>query len=135
MNAKRVLIDTSAWIEYFRHSRRAVTQQVAFLVSTQGAVTSGVILGELFQGALNAEEVEAIRKLRDAVASLGDSTAMWEEAGLLARDLRRRGHTIALIDCYLAVLAHANHCAILSLDQHFLLIARQRPLEVLPIGG
>ena len=134
MNAEQVLIDTSAWIEYFRRAQGPVTQEVTLLLSGSRAVLTGVVVAELLQGARDAREVEAIRKLRDVVPSLGDSAATWEEAGLLARELRRKGQEIALIDCYLAVLAQTHRCSVLSLDRHFLVIARHRPLELLSLG-
>lgn len=130
MSAKRVLVDTSAWIEYFREARRDVAQQVALVLSEQRAVTTGVVLGELLQGASDSHEIGAIRKIREAVSCLEGSTVEWEEAGLLARELKRKGHPIALIDCYLATLAQAHDCAILSLDRHFRFIARHRPLSL-----
>jgi len=134
VNAEQVLIDTSAWIEYFRHAQGPVTQEVTLLLSGGRAVLTGVVVAELLQGARDAREVDAVRKLRGVVPSLGDSAATWEEAGLLARELRRKGQMMALIDCYLAVLAKTHRCSVLSLDRHFLVIARHCPLELLSLG-
>lgn len=131
MNAKLVLIDASAWIEYFRRTQGPTTQAVALLLSEQRATTAGVVVGELLQGARDAREVEAVRKLRDVVPVLSDSVTVWEEAGLLAGELRRKGHAMSLIDCYLAVLAETHRCSILSLDCRFLVMTRHRSIEIL----
>ena len=135
MSAEQVLIDTSAWIEYFRHAQGPVTQEVTLLLSGGRAVLTGVVVAELLQGTRDAREVDAVRKLRDVVPALGDSAVAWEEAGVLARELRRKGQVIALIDCYLAVLAQTHRCSVFSLDRHFLAIARHRPLKLLSLGG
>ena len=43
----------------------------------------------------------------------------WIEAGKLSYKLRKKGRTINLADCYIAIIAKANEYCILTLDKHF----------------
>lgn len=45
--------------------------------------------------------------------------------------VRGRGKTIHLIDCYIAVIAEENGCAVFTLNEHFREIAKVLPLRLL----
>ena len=43
----------------------------------------------------------------------------WIKAGRLSRELRKKGKNVNLTDCYIAVIAQENNCAIFTLDRNF----------------
>ena len=82
------------------------------------------ILAELIQGAHSSREIAAIRGLLGAFRVIAEGPDTWLKAGRLAYDLRRRGTSIHITDCYISILAQENDCAIFSLDRHFAQIAK-----------
>lgn len=122
MSAKLVLIDTSAWIEYLKKTSHPITKEIESALILNVAATCQLVLAELLQGARSEKETDLILDLASVVRILNESESTWQEAGFLANKLRKQGRTIALIDCYLAVLAKENKAAILTLDKHFSVI-------------
>ena len=116
----RVLVDTSAWVDYFNGSPSLERQAVAKLFSDGHQIcTCGVIVAEVFQGFRKDKRV-------DRLAELFRDLTLLEPAGLdfyfktadLYRSLRQRGKTIrSTIDCMIAVLAEEHSCAVLARDR------------------
>lgn len=113
------LVDTSAWIEYFNKTSHPVTKDIESALIFNTAVTSQIVLAELLQGAKSEKEIELILDLPSVVRILTEGPSTWQDAGLLANKLRKKGKTIPLIDCFLAALAKEHKVSILSLDKHF----------------
>lgn len=122
MSAKLALIDTSAWIEYLKKTSHPITREIESALILNLAATCQLVLAELLQGARSEKETDLILDLASVVRILNESESTWQEAGFLANKLRKQGKTIALIDCYLAVLAKENKAVILTLDKHFSVI-------------
>lgn len=122
MSAKLVLIDTSAWIEYLKKTSHPITREVESALILNVAATCQLVLAELIQGARSEKETDLILDLASVVKVLNESESTWQEAGFLSNKLRKQGKPIALIDCYLAVLAKENKAVILTLDKHFSVI-------------
>ncbi len=80
---------------------------------------SGVILAELIQGAKSEKELEILRDFRHVFEFLDESTDLWQAAGELSNTLQRKGKSVGLSDCYLAVSAKVYKVKILTLDRHF----------------
>jgi predicted nucleic acid-binding protein len=53
------------------------------------------------------------------------------EAGMLSFALKKKGKTINLTDCYIAILAKEHKCSILTLDKHFKEIQKETGLKIL----
>src|SRR5208283_593745 len=89
-NSRRmILIDTSAWIEFFRRSGdAAVKSRVAGLVETGDAGFCGPILYELMLGARPAE-THLIRKALGYCGFLEFSVAAWELVLRFRNNLRK----------------------------------------------
>ncbi len=117
-DSARVLVDTSAWIEFFR-KKDPCYRFVSQLLTGDRICCTGLIFAELIQGAKSEREISVIREFLAVFPFLAESTAAWEQAGLLAFALRRKGKTVGLSDCLLAVLARDNDAGILTLDTHF----------------
>jgi predicted nucleic acid-binding protein len=123
MNAEpgtgRVLVDTSAWIAFFRLEDQKTALAVRQAVADGTAVVPKIVLAELMQGAKSDKELAVISDLARSIPTARESEATWSAAGELAYRLKRKGLTIPLADCYIAVLARENGSRVLTLDSHF----------------
>jgi predicted nucleic acid-binding protein len=128
------LIDTSAWIEFFRAKGDAAFKaRIADLISFGEAVYTCPIHFELFLGARPQE-------LNDLRAGLGFAHRViltpqhWDAASALGAKLRSRGYSMPASDLLIATVAHENDIPLLARDQHFITIrARLLPhLQLLP---
>ena len=133
MSAERVLIDTSVWIEYFRNQSSGLVGFVAEIVKDREICVPGVILAELMQGAKSEKELSVIAEFMDAFTIIDQTDQTWVKAGRLSHELRKKGKNVNLMDCYIAVIAQENNCAVLTLDQHFKDISRHTKLQLVNI--
>jgi len=119
MNASdKVLVDTSVWIEFFRKIEpwhTIVTQ----LMADERICSVGLIVAELMQGAKSEKELSVLRDFVHVFPFLPDSPKIWQAAGELSFQLRRKGKALGLSDCYIAVAAREGNAEILTLDRHF----------------
>ena len=133
MSAERILIDTSVWIEYFRNQSPSIVDFVAEIAKNREICVSGIILAELMQGAKSEKELSAIAEFMDAFTMIDQTDQTWLKAGRLSHELRKKGKNVNLTDCYIAVIAQENNCAVLTLDQHFKDISRHTKLQLVNI--
>jgi predicted nucleic acid-binding protein len=119
MNGKRVLVDTSVWIEYFRNPESEAAAILDGIFDDHEVFVPKIVLAELMQGARSTRELTVIKGFFDAFHVIDQSGETWMKAGRLAYDLKKKGKTIHLLDCYLAVLANENSCTIFTLNRHF----------------
>ncbi len=130
----KVLVDTSAWIEFFR-KKEPWFGAVTALMDERRICCSGIILAELIQGAKSDRELEVLRDFRHVFEFLDESTDRWQAAGELSHALRRKGKSIGLSDCYLAVSARQHNVKLLTLDRHFDAIKGAAGIELYDIKG
>ena len=130
MSAERVLVDTSVWVSYFRGGSPVISEKVDSLLAGDEVCVPKIVLAELLQGAKSEREISTIEDFFDAFTILDQSPETWLKAGKLSRELKIRGKTIHLLDCYIAVIAKESACAILTLDDHFKEIQRVMPLAL-----
>jgi predicted nucleic acid-binding protein len=64
---------------------------------------------------------------------VGEGEHDWVNAGKLSYDLKKKGKTINLADCYISIIAKENRSSILTLDKHFKEIQREAALELIPL--
>jgi len=128
----RVLIDTSVWIAYFQANAPAgVLEKVDELFSDGDIHVPKIVLAELIQGAHSEKNIEVIREFVEAFTVIGESADTWMEAGRLSFILKKKGKTVNLADCYIAILAKEHKCSILTLDKHFKEIQKETGLKIL----
>ena len=129
----RVLVDTSAWVEYLRgtgsvHNRwlHAALQQGTDLAWTDP------VLFELTAGAASPERATRLRALllRGTplpIAGLRD----WEDAAVLYRTARSRGRTVrSTVDCLIATVALRTGTPVLARDRDYELLAQVTDLTL-----
>lgn len=116
----RVLIDTSVWISYFQaHAPAKLSELVDERLSAADIYVPKIVVAELMQGAHSEKDLSVIREFLDAFTIIGESEHTWIEAGKLSYALKKKGKTVNLADCYIAIIARENKCSILTLDKHF----------------
>ncbi len=114
-----ILVDTSAWIEYFNKPDSKTGKTVEYILRNSRAVLAGIVLTEILQGAKIKTEFDAILESMLALSLVEASLSTWIEAGRISFALRKKGITIPTTDLIIASLALENNCSILTLDPHF----------------
>lgn len=124
MNAEKILIDTSVWIDYFRNKSSGVSERVDKILSENEVYVPKIVLAELIQGAKSEREITVIKDFIDAFHIIDQKEDSWIKAGRLSYNLKKRGKAVNLIDCYISVIAQEYDCKIFTLDEHFKEIQR-----------
>lgn len=118
-----ILVDTSAWIEFFR-GRDPVASLVDDALAANDAAICGPIETEIRRGLLNERERKSVLPLLSACHVLEQPNDLWAEAGELGFRLRRRGVTLKTVDLLIAIYALSHSSAILTTDSDFSTIQR-----------
>lgn len=121
----KVLVDTSAWVDFLNGHESPEGAAVAELLAGEDDVcTCGVIVSEVFQGLRKSAAYEEIASLFREMTFLEPSgIAVYFRAADLYRTLRRRGITVrSTIDCLITILAEENGCQVLARDRDMTLI-------------
>jgi hypothetical protein len=115
----KVIIDTSAWIDFFRRQTTPVGDAVAGLVERDEAAITGPVVSELLQGLKNRKEIETLGGLLHVIPYIEVIRTDWEQTGSLLLRLRQRGISVPLTDALIAAVGRRTGCAVLTLDHHF----------------
>lgn len=135
-----ILVDSSAWIEFFRKTGSPVHRTI-YRALSEGVhlAWTDVVALEVLAGARDDADRDRIRRLLYAQSFVGvDGPVDHENAAELYRVCRRGGETPrGLIDCLIAVVAMRNAVELLCCDADFQVIARHAPLRLAPasLGG
>jgi predicted nucleic acid-binding protein len=117
-----ILVDTSAWIEFFR-GREPVAGVVDDLLAADEVALCGPIVTELRRG-LRAAERSRVVPLLGACHLLPQPAALWEEAGELGFAIARRGATVKSLDLLIAVYALSHAVPLLTTDRDFAVLQK-----------
>lgn len=130
MKGDRVLIDTSVWIAYFKNGDNQLAERVDEILTTSSTYVPKVVIAELIQGAKSEKEISILEEFIEAFNVIDQTKDTWLKAGKLSFSTKRKGITVNIVDCYIAVMANENNCRIFSLDEHFKSIKRFLKLEL-----
>jgi tRNA(fMet)-specific endonuclease VapC len=119
MNGRKILIDTSIWIDYFKNKSSGIAEKVDEMLTGDEVYVPKIVIAELIQGAKSEREVAVIEEFIDAFHIVDQGEDTWIKAGKLSFILKKKGRNINLSDCYIAVIAQDNECHIFTLDGHF----------------
>ena len=119
MNAEKILIDTSVWIRYFRDKSTGLSRKVDEILSKQEVYVPKIVIAELIQGSKSEREISVIEDFVEAFNIIDQREDTWVKTGRLSYNLKKKGKTVNLTDCYIAVIAQEYECWIFSLDEHF----------------
>lgn len=118
MKSSGTLVDTGAWIGFFR-GIPAIRNLLAKLIVKDEIFTAGPILYELLQGIRSPEEKKQVKEALLSTNYLEMTSNDWEEAASLTSTLRRKGITLPITDILIAHLGKTRNLEILSFDPHF----------------
>jgi predicted nucleic acid-binding protein len=116
----KVLVDTSAWVDFLNGSSSAEGEAVADLLrGDDEPCTCGIVVAEVFQGLRRERGREAIRRsFEDLVFLEPSGIRVYLRAAHLYRSLREKGKTIrSTVDCIIAATAEEAGCALLARDR------------------
>lgn len=131
------LVDTSAWVEYFRRTGSRADRVMKGLVERMqpvAGVTEPVVM-ELLSGARDSGNFRKLQRVTNAMPLLkmfpeGDFT----EAGALYAVLRDAGATIgSQVDCLIAAIAWRTEATVVHADADFDRIAERYPVKVMSL--
>lgn len=131
MRDSRVLIDTSVWISYFKGRDSHIAEKVDSVMKFSDVYVPKVVIAELIQGAKSEKEISVIEEFVEAFNIIDQTENTWLNAGRLSFSMKRKGVTVNIVDCYIAVLANESDCKILTLDEHFKDIKRFFKIDLL----
>ncbi|HLA77737.1 MAG TPA: PIN domain-containing protein [Vicinamibacteria bacterium] len=116
----RVLVDTSAWVDFLNGFPSPAADALADLLRGDDDVcTCGIVAAEVFQGLRRERGRDAIRRsFEDMVFLEPSGMRLYLRAADLYRGLRERGRTIrSTIDCVVAAIAEEGGCRLLARDR------------------
>lgn len=122
------LVDTSVWVEFLRGEKTAIKKRLEKLLDENRAAVSGIILAELLTGISNEKDQDFLEESFLGLPYLETTRDVFAMAGKMGATLRKKGITLPLSDLLIAALAKAHALTVLTLDNHFLTLAR--PLDV-----
>lgn len=127
-----VLVDTSAWIEFFRPDgdlryRSAVSQ----LIDDNEAALCGMVLSELLKGGRSDKEYRELEDRLSTLLYLETPETVWKKVGRTASLLLRKGVQVPTTDLLIATLAIENKIPVLHNDKHFPILARNTELKTI----
>jgi predicted nucleic acid-binding protein len=118
-----ILVDTSAWIDFFRN-RGPLAVRVDELLAENEVALCGPVLTELGRGLRPGRERARVLDLLRGCHLLGQPHDLWSEAGELGALLGRRGAAVKSMDLLIAVHALAHAVPVLTADSDFMLMQR-----------
>lgn len=128
-----IVVDTSAWIDFFHGRATPVASTLEHLLEVQADVAiTETILMEVLAGAGPGEALARIRAELIARPILRlEGLADFEEAARIYRTCRSAGHTLrSQLDCLIAVPVIRHGASLLHNDNDFETIARHTALKV-----
>ncbi|WP_322751942.1 MULTISPECIES: PIN domain nuclease [unclassified Frankia] len=132
-----ILVDTSAWVEFFRKTESPVHRRLHHLIDEDAyLVTTEIVRFELLAGARSdTHHLELLELLAPLpVLPLRDS-GDYEDAAGLYRSARRGGVTVrVLTDCLIAQAAVKADASLLHADRDFDHLARVTDLRIEPVA-
>ncbi len=124
------LIDTSAWIEFFRKTGNPIVKRrVAAFIMEDKAVYTCPILFELLVGA-RPSEAAFIHESLGFCERIVFEPNYWEKAASIERKLRDNGVTVPRDDIFVATVASVNKLTIYCVDRHFDLIKDKGKISI-----
>ena len=119
---KRVLADTSVWIEFFRENS-LIGNNLEMLIITDSVEICGVVLFELLQGIKSDSEKLKINDILSNLPYVEVNKIIWQRSAEIAFNIKKKGFAVPFSDILIAVLAIENNLSVFTLDKHFELIS------------
>jgi predicted nucleic acid-binding protein len=127
------LVDTSAWVEFFRATGSPVNRRLRTLIrGSDELVTTEPVAMELLAGVRSAAEDRRVQATLAACRTYAVAGPHdWDQAAAIFRLCRAQGSTPRTqIDCLIAAVAIRAGVPVLTADRDFEAIARHTGLEL-----
>lgn len=125
------LIDSSAWIEYFRDTNsRACNEVDRMWHDDPGSIaTTEPVVMELLAGTTSDRLFTRVEKLMNGLQLLPvDATVDYRDAAIAYRSVRKGGHPVRkTMDCLIAVVAARTGATLVHRDRDFDVLAAALP--------
>lgn len=125
------LIDSSAWVEFLRHTGSRANVEVRELLRERPGevVLTEPVVMELLAGASSEKAFGQIEKLVSGLRLLSvDAVLDYRDAALAFRAARANGHAIRkMLDCLIAVVAVRTGATLVHRDRDFDVLAAALP--------
>lgn len=134
----KVLIDSSAWIEFLNGSPSRTSDEVSKLLGDESEIcTCGIVVTEVLQGLRReAGYPKVVELFADLTFCEAAGLGTYVRAAEVYRELRRRGITVrSTIDCLIAIIAEEQECVILARDRDLAAISGSGLLKTSVYGG
>ena len=127
----RAIIDTSAWIKFFRKGKnnKQVADEVERLIIDELVYYTEPVYIELVVGAGARSGIRELEKYFDILPIFKAGEKEWRQAWNIAYSLRTKGLRVDIVDLIVAAAAINNDVAVFHHDKHFRLIADVAPLK------
>lgn len=116
----RVLVDSSAWIEFLNGNPSRTAEEVSKLLGSEHVLsTCGLIVAEVFHGLRRGSGFGRVTSMFEDLDFLEPTGIVtYLRAAEVYRELRSRGITVrSTIDCIIATLAEEHGCSVLARDR------------------
>lgn len=125
------LVDTSAWLLALRKDFLPIVKdRISYLLKENLIVTAGIINLELLGGTRSKKEFQRLKSRLSALYMVPTDYTLWEDAYLLAFELRRKGITVPHTDILVSTCAREMGAIIVHADSHFDLMKKHFNLKV-----
>jgi predicted nucleic acid-binding protein len=127
-----ILVDTSAWIDYFNGSGSVEADYLTLCIAeVRPIVLAGLVLTETLQGVRDTEQADRVARTLSAFTMAPELERLdYEQAAAIYRTCRGRGTTPrSAIDCLIARLCLRYGYELLTRDRDFDAIGRFFPLR------
>ncbi len=131
------LVDTSAWVEYLRHTGSTANVAVRELLDNRSPLaTTELVVLEVLAGARDDAHAERLRRLLSQCEHIPALLVDHEAAATIYRRCRETGETIrSLVDCVIAAVAIRRDVAVLHNDRDFTAISKRTDLRTVSDTG
>lgn len=124
-----VLVDTSAWIQFFRHAQSSEAKILDELLAAGSVATCAPIRAEVISGAPTKQEFQRLRKLFGVLTFLEPPPEVRDHIEEHRFHLARNGMQVSLVDLWIAATADAHHVRLWTLDKDFTRIKTVIPIR------
>ncbi len=126
------LIDSSAWIEYYRkEGNKEYKNWISRAIQNNTAAVNGVIQVEILVFTKTQPEYDFISSDFSALHNLRLDKHVFKKASEIGFDLRRKGITIPGTDLIIAACALVSNVELIHFDSHYKYIAEHYPLKMI----
>ncbi|TGN02993.1 PIN domain-containing protein [Leptospira dzoumogneensis] len=125
----RILLDSSVWVEYFRHNNSSISKEVDELIDRENIYTNDLILAELIP-------FLKLRKQSKIIASLEAIERFpldidWEQIiEYQTSNLKNGINKVGIPDLIIAQNVVQNKAVLFTLDKHFKLMSKSIKLKI-----